>query len=212
MSVKLSPRDTFLVVLLVCILGIVAWYFLYYQSRNQEISDAQFNLDTRNATLLTYRSAQSALPALRTEVAGLQVQRDAFFQALPQTANIGSVIAAIRQTVAVASGELNSVTVSTAATPGLPTGVRPIGLNLTVSARFQPTFQMLRSLETMSRFSNVSNVSLALPAPDSTDPKLNTNMLLTVYTFDPSQAGLSATPGAPAAAPSAPATTPGGVR
>ncbi|ULH16672.1 type 4a pilus biogenesis protein PilO [Deinococcus sp. KNUC1210] len=212
MSVKLSPRDTFLVVLLVCILGIVAWYFLYYQARNQEISDAQFNLDTRNATLLTYRSAQSALPALRTEVAGLQVQSDAFFQALPKTANIGSVIAAIRQTVAVASGELNSVTVSSAATPGLPTGVRPIALNLGVSARFQPTFQMLRSLETMSRFSNVSNVSLALPAPDSTDPKLNTSMVLTVYTFDPSQAGLSGTPGAPAAAPSAPATTPGGVR
>ncbi|WP_425145357.1 type 4a pilus biogenesis protein PilO [Deinococcus sp.] len=221
MSVKLSPRDTFLIVLLLCILAVIGWYFLYYQARNQEISNRQLDLDSANSKLVSYRAAQSGLPALRTEVAGLQVQRDTFFQALPPTASIGTVIAAIRQNVAVASGELNSVTLSPSVSAGLPAGVRPIGLNLAVSARFQPTFQMLRSLETMGRFSNVSSVALTLPAPDSTDPKLNTNLLLTVYTFDPTQAAVGGTSGAPGTtpAPSAPppAATPapgnaGGVR
>ena len=211
MFAKLSPRDTLLIVLALCVLGVVGWYFLYYQSREQVIADTQVQLDDSVTKLATYRAAASALPTLRTEVAGLQTQRDLFFQALPQTQNIGSVVAAVQRSVEGVGGELTNLTVSTGAASGLPAGVRPISLNMAVNARFQPTFQLLRSVETMSRFSTVNALALNLPAPDSLDPKLSSTMTMTVYTFDPAQAGGAAgaagTPAAPAA-PAAPASTP----
>ena len=215
MFAKLSPRDTLLIVLALCLLGVVGWYFLYYQSREQVIVDAQTQLDDSVTKLATYRAASSALPTLRTEVVGLQSQRDLFFQALPQTQNIGSVVAAVQRSVEGVGGELTNLTVSPGTVAGLPVGVRPISLNMAVTAKFQPTFQLLRNVETMSRFSTVSALALNLPAPDSLDPKLSSTMTMTVYTFDPVQAGgaVGAT-GAPAApaAPAAPVAPAGGSR
>ncbi|MGY2893612.1 type 4a pilus biogenesis protein PilO [Deinococcus sp. UYEF24] len=210
MFAKLSPRDTMLLVLLLCVLAVVGWWFLYYQSKEQLITDTQTQLDDSTTTLATSRSAANALPALRTEIAGLQTQRDTFFQALPQTQNIGSVVAAIQQSVGAVGGDLTNLTVSPGASTGLPAGVRPISLNMSVNAKFQPTFQLLRAVETMSRFSTVSALSLNLPAPDSLDPSLASTLTMTVYTFDPVAAG--GTAGNPAAAPAAPAapTAPAG--
>ncbi|WP_424951602.1 type 4a pilus biogenesis protein PilO [Deinococcus sp.] len=208
MFAKLSPRDTLLLVALLCVLIVVGWWFLIYQSREQLISDTQLQLDDSATKLATYRAAAAALPALRTEVAGLQTQRDVFLQALPQTQSIGNVVAAVQQSVESAGGNLTNLTVSPGATTGLPAGVRPLSLNMAVTAKFQPTFQLLRSVETMSRFSTVSALSLNLPAPDSLDPNLSSTMVMTVYTFDPTQAsGAAGTPAAPAA-PAAPTTTP----
>ncbi len=215
MFAKLSPRDTLLIVLALCLLGVVGWYVLYYQSREQVIVDAQTQLDDSVTKLATYRAASSALPTLRTEVAGLQSQRDLFFQALPQTQNIGSVVAAVQRSVEGVGGELTNLTVSPATVAGLPVGVRPISLNMAITAKFQPTFQLLRNVETMSRFSTVSALALNLPAPDSLDPKLSSTMTMTVYTFDPAQAGGAArAAGAPAAptAPAAPVAPAGGSR
>jgi type IV pilus assembly protein PilO len=206
MFAKLSPRDTLLIVLLLCVLAAVGWWFLYYQSREQVIADTQSQLDDSTTKLATYRAASAALPTLRTEVAGLQTQRDTFFQALPQTQNIGSVVADIQRNVDAVGGNLTNITESLGAATGLPAGVRPISLNMTVTARFQPTFQMLRSIETMNRFSMVSALGLTLPAADSTDPSLNSTMTMTVYTFDPAQAGVASS--GPPAAPAAPATAP----
>ena len=208
MFAKLSPRDTLLIVLALCVLGVVGWYFLYYQSREQVIVDTQTQLDDSVTKLTTYRAASSALPNLRTEVAGLQSQRDLFFQALPQTQNIGSVVAAVQRSVEGIGGELTNLTVSPGAVAGLPAGVRPISLNMAVTAKFQPTFQLLRNVETLSRFSTVSALALNLPSPDSLDPQLNSTMTMTVYTFDPAQAsGAVGATGVPVA-PAAPATTP----
>ncbi len=209
MFAKLSPRDTLLIVLALCVLGVVGWYFLYYQSREQVIADTQTQLDDSVTKLTTYRAAASALPALRTEVAGLQSQRDLFFQALPQTQNIGSVVAAVQKSVEGVGGELTNLTVSPGAVAGLPAGVRPISLNMAVTAKFQPTFQLLRNVETMSRFSTVNALALNLPSPDSLDPKLNSTMTMTVYTFDPAQAGGAVGATGVPVAPAAPSTTPG---
>jgi type IV pilus assembly protein PilO len=213
MFAKLSPRDTMLLVLLLCVLAVVGWWFLYYQSKEQVISDTQMQLDDSTTRLTTSRAAANALPALRTEVAGLQTQRDTFFQALPQTQNIGSVVAAIQQNVGAVGGDLTNLTVSPGATTGLPAGVRPISLNMSVNARFQPTFQFLRAVETMSRFSTVSALSLNLPAPDSLDPQLASTLTMTVYTFDPVAAGgVAGSPAADPAAPAAPTVPAGGTR
>ncbi|MFC4452492.1 type 4a pilus biogenesis protein PilO [Deinococcus sonorensis] len=212
---KLNARNTFLLVLAACVLIALAWWSLYFQTRQQQIADLHSQLDSANQTLALYQQASAGLPALRTEVAGLQVKRDVFLQALPPRASIGTVVSAIRQNVASTGDDLQSVVIGNASPDSsLPAGVQPITLNLQVSGRFQPTFQLIRAMETMGRFSNLSSLNLTMPTADSLDPKLTSSMGVTIYTYDAAKAPAtgSGAAGLPQA-PAAPATeTPGGIR
>ncbi|GGL04117.1 type 4a pilus biogenesis protein PilO [Deinococcus radiotolerans] len=208
MSIKLSPRNLFFIVLAACIVVAALWYTMRYQARQQEISLLQSDLDTAQSRVAVMRSNAQQLPALREEVAGLKVQQDDFLAALPKTANYYRILDEIRLNAAAAGATMSNFTVASAAATGLPGGVRPINLNVNVSGTFGQLFQLLRSVETMSRFTNVNNVALQLPQADSFDPRLEGTLALTVYTFDPTQASTPAagtTPAAPDAAPAAPA-------
>lgn len=208
MSIKLTPRNLFFVVLAACLLVVALWYTLRFQARQQEISLLQGDLETAQARVTVMRSQAAQLPALREEVAKLKVQQDEFLAALPQTANYYRILDEIRLNAAAAGAEMSSFNVSNSTATGLPGGVRPINLNVNVSGTFAQLFQLLRSVETMSRFTNVNNVSLQLPQATSFDPVLEGTLALTVYTFDPTQASAAAsgtTPQAPNAAPAAPA-------
>nr|WP_254605809.1 type 4a pilus biogenesis protein PilO [Deinococcus sp. JMULE3] len=187
---------------------VALWYTLRFQARQQEISLLQGDLETAQARVTVMRSQAAQLPALREEVAKLKVQQDEFLAALPQTANYYRILDEIRLNAAAAGAEMSSFNVSNSTATGLPGGVRPINLNVNVSGTFAQLFQLLRSVETMSRFTNVNNVSLQLPQATSFDPVLEGTLALTVYTFDPTQASAAAsgtTPQAPNAAPAAPA-------
>ncbi|UBV41816.1 type 4a pilus biogenesis protein PilO [Deinococcus taeanensis] len=213
MLTKLSPRNLFLVVLAACLITAALWYTMRFQTRQAEITALNSELETVRSRVTVMRSHAQALPALREEVTKLKVQQDEFLAALPPTANYYSILDEIRLNAAAAGAEMTSFSVGNATAPTtLPAGVRPIALNVNVSGRFAQLFQLLRSVETMSRFSNVNNVSLQLPQAVSRDPVLEGTLALTVYTFDPNQASSAAagtTPQAPAAAPAAPAPTGG---
>ncbi|MBZ9712750.1 type IV pilus inner membrane component PilO [Deinococcus multiflagellatus] len=213
MSIKLAPRNVFLLVLAVCLIVGALWYTMRFQARQAEISALQSDLDSVNARVLTLRANAARLPALREEVATLSRERQVFLAALPQTANYNAVLDEVRLNASAAGATLSGFTVQTGNTTNLPAGVRPLSLNLNVSGRFAQLFQLLRSLETMNRFSTVTAVNLQLPAATSLDPRLESTMGLTVYTFDPAQA--AATPGtaeAPNAAPAAPSAPAGGTQ
>ncbi|GGR77836.1 type 4a pilus biogenesis protein PilO [Deinococcus sedimenti] len=208
MSIKLTPRNLFFVVLAACLLVAALWYTLRFQSRQQEISLLQGDLETAQTRVAVLRSNAQQLPALREEVAKLKVQQDEFLAALPQTANYYRILDEIRLNAAAAGASMSSFNVASGNVTGLPGGVRPINLNVNVSGTFGELFQLLRSVETMSRFTNVNNISLQLPEASSFDPDLEGTLALTVYTFDPTQASApaaGATPAAPDAAPAAPA-------
>ncbi|GAA0518277.1 type 4a pilus biogenesis protein PilO [Deinococcus depolymerans] len=204
MLTKLSPRNLFLAALGLCLVILALWYTMRFQPRQAEISNLKGELETVNARVTLLRDNARKVPALREEVAKLKVQQDEFLAALPQTANFGGVLDELRLTSSAAGASMESFNVQSGNAVGLPAGVRPIGLNLSVSGRFAQLFQMLRSVETMSRFTTVNNLSLQLPEATSLDPELQGTLALTVYTFDPSQAA-TGTPGAPDAAPAAPA-------
>lgn len=208
MSIKLTPRNLFFVVLAACVLIVVLWYTVRFQARQQEISLLQSDLETAQTRVAVMRSNAAQLPALREEVAKLKVQQDEFLAALPQTANYYRILDEIRLNASAAGASMSSFNVSNASGTTLPGGVRPINLNVNVSGTFGQLFQLLRSVETMSRFTNVNNVALQLPQATSFDPVLEGTLALTVYTFDPAQASTPAagtTPQAPGAAPAAPA-------
>ncbi|MBB6014970.1 type 4a pilus biogenesis protein PilO [Deinococcus radiopugnans] len=211
MSTKLSPRNLFLIVLAVCLMVLALWFVLRFQPRQQQITDLQGQLEPLQTRVTVMRSASQGLPALRERVAELRTDQQEFLTALPSAANFGSVLDELRRTTAATGATLNTFTVQGGgAAPGLPGGVRPIGLNVGVTGKFAQMFETLRALETAGRFTTVSNVALQLPAATSFDPELEGTLGLTVYTFDPAQASASAPgsePQAPEAAPSAPGGT-----
>ncbi|AIZ44641.1 pilus assembly protein PilO [Deinococcus radiopugnans] len=211
MSTKLSPRNLFLIVLAVCLMVLALWFVLRFQPRQQQITDLQGQLEPLQTRVTVMRSASQGLPALRERVAELRTDQQEFLTALPSAANFGSVLDELRRTTAATGATLNTFTVQGGgAAPGLPGGVRPIGLSVGVTGKFAQMFETLRALETAGRFTTVSNVALQLPAATSFDPELEGTLGLTVYTFDPAQASASAPgsePQAPEAAPSAPGGT-----
>ncbi len=211
MAAKLAPRSLFLIVLGACALGLLGWYFLGYQARQQEISLLQSELETTRLNAERHRAAQRGLPELKSTVARLAVERDQFLRALPATAQFGTVLDEVRRNVLAAGADMTTFTVQNGAATGLPAGVRPINLNLGVSGQFAEVFRALRSMETMNRFTTVGAVNLQLPQANSFNPSLEGTLNLTVYTFDPAQAQ-AGTPGDPAApaAPAAPPVTPQG--
>ncbi|MFM6830456.1 MAG: hypothetical protein ACKOVA_09035, partial [Novosphingobium sp.] len=68
MSIKLSPRNLFFIVLAACIVVAALWYTMRYQARQQEISLLQSDLDTAQSRVAVMRSNAQQLPALREEV------------------------------------------------------------------------------------------------------------------------------------------------
>ncbi|MFD1731100.1 type 4a pilus biogenesis protein PilO [Deinococcus malanensis] len=150
-----------------------------------EISLLRTDLDTAQTRVTQLRSASAQLPELRKTVERLKVEQAEFVRALPNTANFGTVLDEVRRTTAATGAEMSTFSVQSGNAAGLPAGVRPIGLNLSVSGTFAELFQTLRALETMGRFTNVNTVALQLPQADSFNPSLEGTMGLTVYTFDP---------------------------
>lgn len=200
---KLAPRSLFLLVLAACLLLLLLWYFLRFQPRQQEISLLRGELETTRMNAERYRAAQRNLPELRKTVARLQVERDQFLRALPATAQFGVVLDEVRRNISAAGAEMTTFTVQSGTAGGLPSGVRPLSLNLGVSGQFGEVFRALRSLETMNRFTTVGGLNLQLPQANTFDPTLEGTLNLTVYTFDENQASAPAGT-APAAPPAAP--------
>ena len=202
---NLKGRDVFLLSLLLIILLGLGWYYLLFSTKKAEIDMARQQLDTLKIQVDAARPASAELPALREEVARLEVQRDELIRALPATARIGAVLDEIRSNVLASGSDLNGVTQSGAQIPNLPAGVRPIGISLNLAGQFSELYGVLRSLEAMNRFSTINSLSLTMGEADSFDPDLGGQIGVTIYTFDPATAAPATTPaGAPGATPAAP--------
>lgn len=146
---------------------------------------------------------------MQQDVAQLSLQRDELLRALPATAKMGSLLSEIRTNVLASGAELTGVTQGGGQAAGLPAGVRPLGISLSLDGQFAPLYRVLKSLEAMNRFSTINSVGLTMGNPESFDPKLSGQVALTIYTFDPSAAGQAGN-NAPNAAPAAPSAPPAG--
>ncbi|AZI42722.1 pilus assembly protein PilO [Deinococcus psychrotolerans] len=209
---KLKPRDLFFIVVGLCLIALVMWYFLRFQARQQEIQAVQTSLDDADTRLATLQGQQAQLPQLRTDVRALEQEQEVFVRALPSTVKMGQVIRDVQDSASAAGGKIDGITVASSAEANLPAGVQAVNLNVNVQGRFAPTFRTLRSVETMGRFSKITSVNMTLPAPNDTDPNLNSVINMTVYTFDPgtTQATPAGEPGAAPTTPNAPSAPAGG--
>ena len=204
---KLKPRDTFFLVVGVCLLLLLAWYFMRFQTRQNQIQDLNTQLDLSNTQLQGLQDQQAKLPALRTQVAELDNKQKVFVRALPQTLKMGQVISDLRDSVLAYGGNINGLTSQPSTEANLPAGVQATSLTLNTQSRFDEMFRTLQSVEIMGRFSKITGVNIKLPAPNAKDPELDSTINLTVYTFDPAKAQPTAPNSVPggASAPAAPA-------
>lgn len=207
---KLKSRDLFFIVLGLCLVALVLWYFLRFQARQQEIQTVQSSLTDTDARLATLQGQQAQLPQLRSEVKALEQKQDMFVRALPSTVKMGQVIRDVQDSVSASGGKIDAIAVINSSEINLPAGVQAVNLNVTLQGRFAPIFRTLRSVETMGRFSKITSVNMTLPAPNDTDPSLNSVINMTVYTFDPgsTQAAPAQVPGTAPTTPGAPAAPP----
>lgn len=219
MSSKMPPQYLFALILAICVGVIALFWTLFVKPRQDTIATMRDDLATRQTTADQYRSAVAGLPQLKASIDKMEVDRAEFVRALPTNAQFGQVVDQIRGNVSAAKADLKDLTFANSQDTSLPAGVRAMDLNLGVSGQFAQIFQVLRSLETQNRFTTIKNIDLTLPQANSSDPKLESKLNVTVYTFDPTLASATpaGTPGAApeaGAAPAAPAAAPaaGGIR
>ncbi len=216
MSSKLPPQYLFALALALCVAVIALFFTLYVRPRQDALNTMRTDLATKQTMADTYRADVAKLPAMKTQVAKLEADRAEFVRALPNNTQFGQVVAQIRTNVAAAKADMQSLNFVPSSVPNLPAGVRATDINMSVSGRFTQLFQVLRSLETQSRFTTINNVSLTLPEANSLDPNIAGTYIVTVYTYDPALAAAStlpvgAAPGTtttPAAAPAPAAPAP----
>ena len=102
-AIKLAPQYIFALVLTACLALGYLFYTLAIQPRQLEITTLNDDITSKETVLATDQAKAARVPALSTEVARLEGERDKFLRALPPTANFGPVVANLRQTVSALS-------------------------------------------------------------------------------------------------------------
>lgn len=205
---KLKSRDIFLIVVALCLISLVLWYFSRFQSRQQQIQEIQSNLELTTGQLDILNSQQTQLPKLRADVKALEIKQDIFVKALPSTIQVGQVVQDLRDSVRASQSQLDSIDQRESSTIDntLPAGVKAVQLSVNVKGQFLPLLRTVRSFETLGRFSKITNIKMVVPAPNDKDPMLNGTIDLLVYTFDPASAQPAPATPADGTAPAAPST------
>lgn len=203
MTSKMPPQYLFALLLALCI-GVIALFLtMVIRPRQDAITTMRDDLAQKQTTADQYRAAVAGLPQLKASIDKMEVDRAEFVRALPTTAQFGQVVDQIRANVGAAKADMKDLTFADSRVTTLPAGVRAMDVNMGVSGQFGQIFQVLRSLETQNRFTTVNNVDFTMPQISGTNPKLESKLNVTVYTFDPTLATAPTTPGAPGAAPAA---------
>lgn len=211
---KITPVQQFLIVALLCLLTLGLFYQFYYRPKQDTLTTLRSDLETKQSTAQQYRAQVATIPELTARANKLEIERAEFVRALPTTQQFGQVLEQLRTNASATKTQITSLNFANNTNANLPAGVKPFDIDLAVKGQYGQIFQLLRSLETQNRFTTVNTVDLQLPQADSFNPTLQSNVKLTVYTFDPTQAATptTATTGsdpAAAPAPAAPATTGG---
>lgn len=177
---RLRQRDWAIILIVLSLVGAGLWYWFMYRPTQDRITDLESEIARLDTQIERGEAARRNLPALRLAVAELEQDRREFLAQLPTESEIADYIDALRISAADADLIVNSL--------GQGGGgedvqdVRPIGFNLASSGTFADTMGFLGTLQTLQRFTKISQVSLS-PSEEAADPTLNANYGFTIYVF-----------------------------
>ncbi len=184
---RLGQRGVAVLVIVLSMLLAVGWYSLWYTKAEAHVSE--LNNQTQSLSMERNRglAAKHALPQLKTTITNLQTRYGQFLKALPPKEELAQLLQTITQQAADSGVIINSFSRS----PGrskVP-NVRSVSLTMRLQAPFPELYIYLKKLESMKRFSTISDLSLSLGGANPANPTINAGLVLTVYIYEGTTVG-----------------------
>lgn len=206
---KLGQREWAIIAIVLALLLAMAWYFSFTQPLQNSVPDIESTITQLTADRDKGRAAQAALPTLRATIGDLEGQQQAFLRELPPSEQLGRVLTDLAQQANESGVVIKSVSRGNGDSQGVP-NVRATGLSLQIESPWAGLYRFLQRLEKFQRFATVSGLTLTLGGEQTANPKINTSLTMTVYTYTGQGSGTQSTTGTQTPATPATPTTPNG--
>lgn len=179
---SIRQRDWTIIVIVLTVLGAVAWYYWMFTPTQDRIADLRLDIDQLEADIQVGKTARANLPQLEADIAQARADRDAFLVLLPRESEVSNLIETLRQTAVATGIDLDSIDQSGAQGQEIQ-DVRALGFSLATQGNFGETMSFTDSLENLDRFTRVSQVDLSITEDGIENPDLNANYDFTVYVY-----------------------------
>lgn len=178
---RLRQRDWALIFIVLSVLVAAAWYWFMYRPAQERITSLEDEIARLDTRIERGEAARRNLPDLRLAVSELEQDRREFLAELPTESEVADLVESLRVSASEAGVQVNQLGRGGGGGQDVQ-DVRPIGFQIATVGTFGQTMNFLGTLETMQRFTNITQVSLATSEMVD-DPTLNANFGFTVYVF-----------------------------
>lgn len=179
---NLRQRDIALIIIALTVLLGALWYFYMYRPTLERIEVLNGEIADLDVQIQRGELARANLPELREAVAQAEEERRAFLAELPRESEVAQLLNQLR--VAAAGSGVVFESISQGGAQGEDVqGVRPLGFSVTTEGTYGETLNYLETLESLTRFTKLRQVSLTLEDDGAIDPSLRTTYTFTVYVF-----------------------------
>lgn len=190
---RMGQREWAIIAIVLAILLAVGWYFSFTQPLQNSIPAVESKITELTSDRDKGRAAQRALPVLRSTIADLESQQQAFLRELPPSEQLGRVFTDLAQEANESGVTIKSINRGSGDSQGV-TNVRATSLALQIESPFAGLYRFLQRLEKFQRFATVSGLTLTLGSEATSNPQINTSLTMTVYTYTGPGSGIQAAP------------------
>ncbi len=180
---NLRQRDIALIVIVLTIVATVLWWFYMYSPSQNRITELQNDISQLDIQIQRGEAARRNLPELRLAVAQLEQDRLEFLARLPNENEVAELLDELRVAASDADVTFESVARTSGGREDEIQGVRPLGFTVSTSGNFVNTMNFMQTMETLQRFTKISQVGLSIEDQESRDPVLGATYAFTVYVF-----------------------------
>lgn len=163
----------------VCVVIVLAWYFLWFAPLGDDIAKRTADRDTAQSEHDRLSGDLARLKDLARDSVNQKASLERFNAMVPTGAKLDALIDQLNEVSTTAGLSWLSVTPSkpVAAAGGAP---QPIGITMNLTGRFQPVLDYLRGLAHMDRLIVVTGITLSAQGSDSQSSDTSTSSLTRV--------------------------------
>ena len=167
---NLRQRDIAIVCIVLTVIAAGLWYFYMYRPTLDEATELENRISTLTLQVQRGEAARENLPALREEVALLEIEREIFLSQLPRESEVASLLDQLRESATASQVLLDGISQGNVS-EGVQ-DVRPLGFTLSTTGTFGRTMAFLQRLEELQRFTKVRQIGFSVPsaAENAADP------------------------------------------
>jgi len=179
---KIGQREIAIIVIVLSLLAAGIWYATWYRGAQDRIQQLQGEIQKLEAERRRGLAARKALPQLEAAIADYEAQIAEFLKALPPKEDFATVLESLSDRAKATGVTLRSIKRSPAGNP--VEDVRAVNVSLSLESPFPELFVYLKELESMRRFSTIDGLAMTIGGAESTNPRLNTNLTMTIYVYE----------------------------